>query len=174
MEKKIQFLSILILFFAVIALGNAVNAQAANFKIAVVSMQKIFSLSKQGKAAHNILNSMVKKYKIKLAKQRQNVASLQTYLKQNASIMSAAQKAKKTREFEASISKYTTEEHHIQVVLSQKKDELLRGLYEKASAIINGIAKKKGYLLVIDRPAVIYRSNSIDITNQVLKAMNSK
>jgi outer membrane protein len=175
MEKKITFLSILILFFALALLGNVINAQASNFKIAVINMQKIFSLSKQGKAANSIFSSMVKKYKSKLAKLRQKVTSLGTYLKQNASIMTAAQKAKKIKEFESSEAKYSSESRHVRGVLTQKNLELAKGVFDKADVIINKIAKKKGYLLVINRrPSVIYRSNSINITNQVLNAMNSK
>ncbi|MCL4532792.1 MAG: OmpH family outer membrane protein, partial [Deltaproteobacteria bacterium] len=59
-------------------------------------------------------------------------------------------------------------------VMSEKRFELLKGIVNKATSIINSIAKKEGYILVIDRPSVVYRANSIDITNQVLRQMNAK
>jgi outer membrane protein len=105
---------------------------------------------------------------------RKKIASIQADLKNNGSIMSAAEKTKKTREFETDISNYSAQEKHIQGVMSEKRFELLKGIVDKATAIIDSIAKKDGYILVVDKPSVVYNANSIDITNQVLQQMNAK
>jgi len=175
MKKTILNLSFAVfLMSAAFASFGQVSAYAAGSNIAVVNMQKIISTSKQGKAAQSQLKALVSKYNAKLLAMRKKIASVQADLKNNGSIMSASEKAKKTKEFEADISNFTSEEKHIQGVMSQKRFELLKGIIDKATSIISAIAKKDGYILVIDRPSVVYRSASIDITNEVLNKMNSK
>ncbi len=173
--KRISLIfSILILMFVMVLLSNISKAEAAGSKIAVVNMQKVISMSKQGKKANSILHSLVIKYKAKLSALRQKITALHNDLKQNSSIMSSAEKLKKTKEFETDITSFSSEERHVQGIISEKRFNLLRGLVAKVKTIITNIAKQNGYLIVIDRPGVIYRVNSIDITNQVLNQMNSK
>ncbi len=176
MKKIILNLSLVIflmLTVTIIAFG-AVKANAAGSDIAVVNMQKVISMSKQGKAANKELKALVSKYSGRLLAMRKKIASIQADLKNNGSIMSAAEKTKKTKEFETDISNYSAQEKHIQGVMSEKRFNLLRGIINKATAIIDSIAKKDGYILVIDRPSVVYRVNAIDITNEVLKQMDEK
>jgi outer membrane protein len=158
----------------IVLLSNTSKAEAAGSKIAVVNMQKVISMSTQGKKANSILHSLVIKYKAKLSALRQKITSLHNDLKQNSSIMSSAEKLKKTKEFETDITSFSSEERHVQGIISEKRFNLLKGIIAKVNAIITNIAKQKGYLLVVDRPGVVYRVNSIDITNQVLNQMNSK
>ena len=175
MKKTILNLSLAVFLMsaASVALGS-VSASAAGSNIAVVNMQKVISTSNQGKAAQSQLKALVSKYDARLLAMRKKIASVQADLKNNGSIMSAGEKAKKTKEFETDISNFTAEEKRIQGVMSQKRFELLKGIVDKATSIINAIAKKDGYILVIDRPSVVYRSASIDITGEVLNEMNSK
>ncbi len=173
--KKISLIfSIFILLLALILLSNTSKAEAAGSKIAVVNMQKVIAMSKQGKKANSVLHSLVAKYKAKLSALKQKITSLHNDLKQNSSIMSSSEKLKKTKEFETDITNFSSEEKHVQGVISEKRYNLLKGIVAKVNVIIENIAKQKGYILIIDRPDVVYRVNSIDITNQVLNRMNSK
>ncbi len=175
MKKSILNLGLAaFLIIAAYAILSQSNAYAAGSNIAVVNMQKVISMSNQGKAAQSSLKTLVSKYNAKLLTMRKKIAAVQADLKNNGSIMSATEKAKKTKEFETDISNFTTEEKRVQGVMSQKRFELLKGIVDKATSIINSIAKKDGYILVIDRPSVVYRANSINITNEVLNRMNSK
>ncbi len=164
----------LFVFFTIVLTGGIKNASAAGLKIAVVNMQKIISMSKQGKKADAILHSLATKDKEKLAKLRQKAASLQSDLKKNSSIMSASEKAHKTKEFEADVTNYSSQERRFESSLSKKRIELLKGIIVKIDGIVAKIAKKNGYALVVDRPTVVYRINSISITSQVLNKLNSK
>ncbi|MHB1664029.1 MAG: OmpH/Skp family outer membrane protein [bacterium] len=173
MNRIISIFSIFILLSALILLISTSKAEAASSNIAVVNMQKVIAMSKQGKKANSILQSLVAKYKARLTALKQKITTLHNDLKQNSSIMSSSEKLKKTKEFEADITNFSSEEKHVQGVISEKRFNLLKGIVAKATAIIENIAKQKGYILVIDRPDVVYRVNSIDITNQVLSQMNS-
>ncbi|MHB1646106.1 MAG: OmpH family outer membrane protein [Candidatus Acididesulfobacter diazotrophicus] len=173
--KRISLIfSIFILLLALILLSNTSQAEAAGSNIGVVNMQKVIAMSNQGKKANSILHSLVVKYKAKLSALKQKITTLHNDLKQNSSIMSSSEKLKKTKEFETDIANFSSEEKHVQGVISEKRFNLLKGIVAKINVIINNIAKQKGYIIVIDRPDVVYRVNSIDITNQVLSQMNSK
>lgn len=174
--KRLDFnLSIVVgLIFIAMVLTLSKNVFAAGTGIAVVNMQKVVSMSNGGKKADVELKALVSKYNAKLLAMRKEIAAIQADLKQNGSIMSSSEKAKKTKEFETDISNFSAEEKHVQGVVSQKRYELLKGIVTKATAIITKLAKKDGYLLVLDRPSVVYRASSIDITGEVLQQMNSK
>jgi Skp family chaperone for outer membrane proteins len=165
---------ILTLFAVALTYSNSKNVWAAGSSIAVVNMQNIISMSNQGKKANAELKALYSTYTAKLLTMRKKIAAIQNDLKQNGSIMSASEKAHKTKEFETDISKFRAEEKHVQGVMAEKRYTLLKGIVDKATAIITAIAKKNGYLLVIDRPSVVYRAHGIDITNEVLTQMNSK
>ncbi|MHB1660887.1 MAG: OmpH/Skp family outer membrane protein [bacterium] len=169
---NLSFAAVLILSAAIVF--SSANVWAAGSNIAVVNMQKVISASNQGKKAQSDLKALVSKYNARLLSMRKKIGALQADLKNNGSIMSATEKAKKTKEFETEISNFSSEEKHIQGVMSQKRFQLLKGIVDRATSIINSIAKKDGYILVIDRPSVVYRAASIDITNEVLNLMNSK
>lgn len=174
--KRSIFSSVLAVGFILFAsvLLRPENVQAAGSNFAVVNMQKVVALSNQGKKAQGELKKLVSKYKAKLLAMREKISALQSDLKNNGSIMSADEKTKKTKEFETDISNFSSEEKHVQGVISKKRFELLKGIVDKVTSIINSIAKKNGYILVLDRPGVVYRIDSIDITGQVLSRMNSK
>ncbi|MCL4542266.1 MAG: OmpH family outer membrane protein [Deltaproteobacteria bacterium] len=175
MKRLILNLSLtagLVLFAVILTFSK--NARAAGSYIAVVNMQKIISISNQGKKANAELKALALKYNARLLAMRKKIAGIQSDLKQNGSIMSASEKAKKTKEFEADISAFNAEEKHVQSVATEKRYELLKGIVSKIEAIVTKIAKKNGYMLVVDRPGVVYRANSINITNEVLKQMNLK
>ncbi len=172
--KKFIFnlsLAVFLVLTASVILGSA-RANAAGSDIAVVNMQKVIATSNQGKAAQSKLKGLVSKYNAKLLAMRKKISAVQADLKNNGSIMSASEKAKKTKEFETDISNFRTEESHVQGVISQKRFELLKGIVDKATSIVGAIAKKNGYILVIDSSGVIYRVESVDITSEVLKQMN--
>ncbi len=171
---NLSLAAILTLFAVALTYSNSKNVWAAGSSIAVVNMQNIISMSNQGKKANAELKALYSTYTARLLTMRKKIAAIQNDLKQNGSIMSASEKAHKTKEFETDISKFRAEEKHVQGVMAEKRYTLLKGIVDKATAIITAIAKKNGYLLVIDRPSVVYRDNGIDITNEVLTQMNSK
>ncbi|MHB8231326.1 MAG: OmpH/Skp family outer membrane protein [bacterium] len=175
MKKLILNLSFTaVLVLSAMLIFSSGNVWAASSGLAVINMQKVISASNQGKKAQSELKALISKYDARLLSMRKKIGALQTDLKNNGSIMSADEKAKKTKEFETEISSFSSEEKHVQAIVSQKRFELLKGIVDKATSIVNAIAKKDGYILVIDRPSVVYRADSIDITNEVLNQMNSK
>lgn len=161
----------LFLTSAIVCLGG-INAFAAGSGIAVVNMQKVAAESNQGKAAQSQLKALVQKYNAELMGMRKHIASIQEDLKNNGSIMSAGEKAKKTREFETDISGFQSKEKSVQDIVAKKRYELLKAIVDKATGIINSIASGKGYILVLDKPGVVYNEPSIDITGEVLSQMN--
>ncbi len=162
------------LFLLAVVLVFPKNVRATNLKVAVINMQTIISKSKQGEKANSKLKDLVTGYRGKLMKMRKKIASIQTDLKQNSSVMSATEKTAKTKEFETDISQFTTEEKDIRAAVIKKRYQLLKAVVNRADAIIAKIAKNSGYLLVINRTSVVYSVDSINITNEVLKKMDSQ
>ena len=174
MKFKIKGLIIVSAFlltapFFVLAGGNAF---AAGSIVGVINMQKVVTMSNQGKAANAEVQSLAKKYNGKLISMRNNIAAIQKDLQQNSSIMSSSEKTKKTQEFETDVSNFQAEEKKVNNIISQKRYALLKGIISRAEGIVSNIAKEKGFLIVVDRPSVVYRVDSIDITQEVVNQMN--
>ena len=58
--------------------------------------------------------------------------------------------------------------------LGKEQNKVMKGVLAQLNDIISSIAKKNSYSLVLDSQAVIYSSDSVDITKQVSKEFDSK
>ena len=77
MKKSILKLSLAaFLIFAASIVFGSVSASAAGSNIAVVNMQKVISMSNQGKAAQSQLKALVSKYDARLLAMRKKTARL--------------------------------------------------------------------------------------------------
>jgi outer membrane protein len=58
--------------------------------------------------------------------------------------------------------------------LSKEQNKIMKGVLAQLNEIISGIAKKNSYTLVLDAQAVVYATDSADITKQVSSEFDSK
>jgi outer membrane protein len=164
--KRIYFL------LTAMLLSAAAAAQSNELKIGFVSTERLF---REAAPAVRALKKLEKEFQPrdqelqKLAKQAKD---LQTQLEKEGVTM--AESERKTKE--ADLARMNRDLQRLQREfredLNLRKNEELGQVLERANKVIQEIAEKEKYDLILQE--AVYRSPRIDITDKVLKALTDK
>ncbi|EKD54644.1 MAG: hypothetical protein ACD_60C00060G0012 [uncultured bacterium] len=160
---------------AFLLIGGGVGAYAADAKapvIAVVNVQQIFQQSPKIADLNKKLQNDFKGRQDKLIAAQKSLQDEVEQFKRDAPTMSDKAKTtmqKKITDDQTSLSKDATA---FQQDLSKEQNKIMKGVLSKLNDIISSIAKKNNYTLVLDSQAVVYATDSADITKQVASAFD--
>ena len=154
MKKKIKLVTLSVLVFALgMTAGNfAISDVPANYKVAIVDVQKVVSSSAQVKA----LKADQKKKGQELAKFIETAKT-------------AIEKEKDTKKREALEQKYNKEFNAKRLEMAKSNEKQLLEIDKSITNLINTKAKEDGYNLVLVKGAVL--SGGTDITDEITKAV---
>lgn len=154
MKKQIKLVTLSVLVFALgMTAGNfAISDVPANYKVAIVDVQKVVSSSAQVKA----LKADQKKKGQELAKFIETAKT-------------AIEKEKDTKKREALEQKYNKEFNAKRLEMAKSNEKKLLEIDKNITNLINTKAKEDGYNLVLVKGAVL--SGGTDITDEITKAV---
>lgn len=154
MKNSIKFLTVAIAAFVIGAAANnyAVSDVPANFKVAIVDVQKVVASSSQVKA----LKEEQKKKSQELAK----------FIETAKTNLEKEKDAKKKKALE---DKYNKEFQTKREAIAKNYETKLLAIDKSITDIINTNAKNNGYNLVLAKGAVL--SGGTDITEEIAKAV---
>ncbi len=149
---------------------------SAEQQIYVVDVQKVVSESVIGKAAKSNLESEMKKSESKLVAQKQEVEKLvQDFNKQKALLSKEAleQKAEALRRKERDAKLLMAEE---QDKIRRKNSQEIDKVVAEVKAILDNLAEDQEYSMIVEKDPrlVVYVDPKYDITQKVIKALDSK
>lgn len=150
----------------------AVSVDAeASIKIGYVDMQKAIQATKVGKKAKKTLENEFKKKKKELQAKEKSLKAMGKDLEKRGLVMSEEVKAQKQREFQEEMIKYREMVGKSQLEIQQKERKLTEPIIKKLKKILDGIGKKEGYTVILERSenAVMWAQKSIDLTDRVVK-----
>ena len=152
-----------------LSMGSFVQAQ--EIKIGFVSIERILRDSAPAKAAFTKLEQ-------DFSKREKDLQELQNKLKAAAEkntrddpVLSDSDKMKRQREFAEMDRELQRKRREFNEDVSQRKNEELNIIVEKANKVIKQIAEAEKYDILFQEP-VVYISPRVDITDKVLKALN--
>ncbi len=140
-------------------------------KIAVVDMQRVLTEVKEGKTAMGSLQKEAKEKEKDMKKQQAHLLSLQ---KEIETLMDnpAADKNKilqKQKEGQGKLMTYQQNAKKIQDDLAEKEQKAAAEILKKSQPIILEISKKESFDVILNKAAIIYAPQSLDITNEVIR-----
>jgi outer membrane protein len=156
------------LAMAVLVLG-ATATFADELRIGYVDTERILRDSEPAVKAGQRIEKEFAARDQKLRKLAGQVKDLRTYLEKNGSGLSEAERRNKERELSGLNRKFQREQNKFRKDLNVRKNEELSALLEQANRVIQNIAEKEGYDLILQE--AVYRNPKIDITDKVLKAL---
>jgi outer membrane protein len=164
--------------FATIALLLSVPiAQAQLSTVVVVDFERAVVESGEGKKASDKFNATVTAKQGELEKKQKELEDLQRKLQTGARTLSDAAKAEIQRDIDRRNTDLTRVNEDAQKDLQAMRDELLRPIAERATAILNAMAAEQGYTVVIDvsNPDnnVIWANPKNDITAELVKRIDA-
>lgn len=158
-------------FFTSLALAFlAVSVVHAENKIGFVNVAKIMEQAPQADAARKLLEKEFSARDVKLVAERDDVLRLEEKMRTEGDVMSSAQRAKLERDILRKKREFNRASDELKEDFNLRRNDELGKLQRNVYDVIVEIAKKEKYdLMVTER--VLFASEKIDITDQVLKRL---
>jgi outer membrane protein len=157
---------------AILLLGFAAAAGAADMKIGFVNTERVFRESAPAKRAQLKLERQFAARNGELAQVEKRGRDLQTELERDSATMNEATRRDKERQL-ADISRdFQRRQRELREDLNLRRNEELAAVQEQATRIINQIAEQEKFDLVVQE--AVFASSRIDITDKVIRALADK
>lgn len=176
-SMKVKILGLVVfLALIVVAMPIPVEAQGqGQFPIAVVDVNRVFRDSKQGKS----IDTKLKEQGTKLEKDMKTKDDALKKIYDD--LIAEAQGGKsdratlerKEKELQQKLQAFQDERSKAIEKMNSDAESSLKPLQAKTENAIEALAKEKNFVMVINSGAVVYAPNSIDITNDVIRAVDS-
>lgn len=163
-----------IIIALVAALMLAAPALAAD-KIAYVDLQKALNLSKAGAQAKSEISDLVKKYEGEFKTMQEGLLQKKGELEKQAALLSDSAKADKEREYQKEVRDLQRFQKDVKDELQQKDAEYTKRILNELFDILQKMGKDGGYTMILEKNegAVIYASENIDLTDELIKAYDA-
>ena len=152
-----------------------VHAQVS--KVAVVDFEKALVDSAEGKKSSDKFNATLQSKQSDGQKRQQELEDAQKKLQTQERTLSETAKANLQKDIDRRTTELQRFNEDSQKELQSLRDELLRPIAEKASAILNQLAAEQGYTLVVDisnpQNNVVWFNPRNDITAELTRRINA-
>ncbi|MBP6095486.1 MAG: OmpH family outer membrane protein [Methyloversatilis sp.] len=159
-----------IVLISIAMLGVAIPSRAeTDVKIGFVDTERILREAAPAVRAQKKLEKEFEKRSQELEKLAKQLQSMQQTMEKNSVTLSDSERRTKEREFSELTRDMQRREREYREDLNQRRNEELAGVLDRANKAIKVIAEAEKYDIIFQE--VVYRSQRIDITEKVLKAL---
>src|SRR5258706_5321245 len=147
-------------------------AEAADLKIGFVNQERILRESVPAKRSQTKLEKEFATRKAELDKMEKQGRDTEVTLQKEAVTLSEADRAVKERQLSQLTRDFQRMRREYREDLTLRQNEELASLQERANKVINEIAEKEKFDLILQE--AVFASARIDITDKVIKALADK
>ena len=161
----------------VLALAILVRpAFAADFKIAIVDLQRALNESSSGKKAKEQFKGEFEKMQNGLKSEKETLDRLKDDLDKKSAVLNDDQRKTKMEDFERRRRDLRRKLEDADAELRKKDQELTGSILKDLAVVIQEIGERESYTVILENSSssVLYGSKSIDITDSVIKAFDAK
>lgn len=162
----------LIMMGAVVAALAVGSPSRAEVKLAFVDVQRALNDCNAGKKARAEFRVQIERIQSRLQKQQAEVQSLKDELEKKGMLMKdderrnlAEEYGRKGRDFERSLKDNKEE-------LERKDNEITGSIVRDLAFVIRDLGQKRAYTMVMEKGALLWGAQAIDITDEVIRAYN--
>jgi len=159
-----------ILFSALLLFGLSV-VEAAELKIGVVNTARVLQEAPQARSSSKNLEKEFAPRERKLLDSQKKIKEKEERLMRDSAVMSESERRKSERDLLAMKRELKRSQEEFREDLNIRRNEEFGKLQRIISRIIDELAKEKGFDLILGEN-VIYATDSIDITKQILERLN--
>lgn len=157
--------------FVAILLSLATVASAES-KIAAVNVAKLMEQAPQAQAASDSIKQRFGSREKELIAERDSLKALEEQYNKDRDIMSAADREKTEQDLRSRLREFKRKSDAFTEDFNIARNEALSGLQSNVYKAIKEVAKKEKYDIVLSEN-VLYMSDRVDITNDVLNRLKS-
>ena len=137
-------------------------------KIGVVDLQKIIQTSPKIQSIQQGLEQRFRPRRDTLMATEKDLKAKIDSFKKDSVVMSATQRKDKEREIVAMQQKFELDGQKYQQELSSAHNEAMEDFYTKVRSAIAVVAKKDSYSMILQKDAVPFSTEMMDVTKQVI------
>ena len=156
---------------ALLALA-ALGAQAQELKIGYVNADRVLRDATPAKAAQAKLEAEFGKREKELADMANKLKAAGEKLDKDAPTLAESERNRRQRELVEQNRDFDRKRREFQEDLTQRKNEELASVVERANKVMKQIFDSEKYDLIIQE--AVFAGPKIDITDQVIKALNAQ
>ncbi|MBN2193817.1 MAG: OmpH family outer membrane protein [Polyangiaceae bacterium] len=158
----------------VVALVCTINAPRAHAetKVAVIDTQKAIMETEDGLRAQATLKKLFDSRQRELDRKQDELQKEKEDIERQRGVLSKAALQKRAEDWQREVVNLQSKFVEYNQELQQKQNELTQPIYVKAMTIIERIARRDGYDLVVDKQAVPYFRGDLDLTEHVIRLYN--
>lgn len=161
----------LFLFFSVVSVSSTI---AADMKVGVMNVQKVLVTSVSGKAAKEKFDQKMQDLQSKFKAEEQELVDMQGEIEKKSSAWSEETKQLKVREFQKKRRELQEKSEDARFELKTLQDKELAPILKALEGVVDTYGKNNGFTLILDSKAgVIYFSDAVDITDQLVKELDA-
>ena len=149
-------------------------AAGANLKIGVIDVQQILQKSPQISVINSQLTKDFKPRQDKIVAAQKDLQAEVDKLNKNANVMSDADRNKLQDQINADKANVQGMAISLQRDLQQAQNKAMQDFMNQLTAVVNDVAKKGNYDLILQRAGVPYANNNLDVTALVLSQLQKK
>lgn len=158
---------ILMVFTAVFFMVSSAGAEGV--KIGVIDTQKILATSKYGQSAKAEITKKIEELTTDLKGKEGELAKLQEKLEKEALVMSEEMRDEKEREFRIKVGDFKALEKKYKQEMGELNMKLSSKIQGDVVSIVEEIAKKGGFTIILEKGALLYSGGAVDISDEVIK-----
>jgi len=161
------------LLFALLLSCASVAASAQDLKIGYVNSERVLREAEPAKRAQQKLEAEFGKREKDLNDQNTALRAQAEKLDKDSPTLSEAEKTRRQRELVELDRDLQRKHREFQEDLTQRKNEELSSVAERANRAIKQIGDTEHYDIILQDQLVIYFSNRVDLTKKVIDALNA-
>ncbi len=175
MQRKIVRLQTLIAaIIGVASLVGSFSVLASDIKIGIVNTVKLLRESAPAVSAQKKIEQEFFPRDEQIKKMATGVEALQKQLENKSKDMNEAERREMERKLASLSREYQRAQRQLQEDFSMRQNDERGLIVEHINKAINDIAEVEKYDLIFHLQDTVYRSERIDITKQVMKALEDK
>lgn len=158
----------------VLVLAMSLTAAAADSKIGFIDMRGVMTKCEAGKKAFGKLDAQFKAIKKDLEGKQTALLSMREEIQKQSLALSQEAKKDKQAQYQKKVVEYQQSYQKYQAEVRKAEQDLSKPLIDKLVSLVQTYGKSHGYTAIYDVQAsgVVYRDDSTDLTDVILKEMN--
>ena len=163
-----KLITILIVLFMTIPLAQSDD------QIAYLDLDNVVNNTKAGKLIIDELKKSKKIALLKFEKKEKELKEIENNINKQKNIISEDELRKKINSFRKEISIFQNDKQKVINEYNQKKIDEFNKFFKKITPLIENYVKEKKIDIVIDRKNIFLASKKKDITQEIIKIIDSK
>ena len=151
--------------------------RAEEFKLATVDLQRALNECESGKRAKEDFKAQVDKLQGDLQKQKTDIEKIKDEVEKKGMVLKEEERKNIERDYQKRLRDFQRTYKDSQAELQQRDNELTSEILRDLQEVIAEYGAKSGYTLILEASntgAVLYNARSIDITDPIIEAYNTK